>query len=428
MKSKRVKSDTKVIIALSILLIMAALFSLSKPKNNVCTSFSDYYGDRDNNKNCYFNPDANLNVTQIIKRWGYPTEEHVVITDDGYMLTLFRIPHGLNSTTTQPREPVLLQHGAVLNSASFVNRGNKSLAFILVDAGYDVWLGNFRGTIYSKRHMYLDSKDKEFWDFDTYELGYYDTSAKIDLIYRRTGQKVIYIGHSLGTTTAYIHGVTSPVLAKKKVKIIVSLAPTLYVKNWQSVTRYFFSAWKLAKPLILALTNGEIYLRGKPESALRESLCTTYPFQMHICQFLNMIVTGFNYEQSDPETLPITIMQNADAVSYRTLTHNMQLVEKGNLDYFDYGVELNTLRYGSPYPPQYNLSLLQIPTYLIRAQNDLLITKPDVEHIHRNLPKEANAYDIFTIDHESFNHEDFITARDVVPLLYDHIVLFLKKL
>lgn len=31
-------------------------------------------------------PDEDLNATQIIARWGYPVETHVVTTEDGYIL------------------------------------------------------------------------------------------------------------------------------------------------------------------------------------------------------------------------------------------------------------------------------------------------------------------------------------------------------
>ena len=39
-------------------------------------------------------------------------------------------------------------------------------AFMLADAGYDVWLGNNRGTKYGIRHVSLNHKDPKFWDFD----------------------------------------------------------------------------------------------------------------------------------------------------------------------------------------------------------------------------------------------------------------------
>ncbi|CAF4868088.1 unnamed protein product, partial [Rotaria sp. Silwood2] len=41
---------------------------------------------------------------------GYPCEEHKVITNDGYILGIFRIRHGRNSSSLTGR-PVLLQHG-----------------------------------------------------------------------------------------------------------------------------------------------------------------------------------------------------------------------------------------------------------------------------------------------------------------------------
>ncbi|KAK5643365.1 hypothetical protein RI129_007210 [Pyrocoelia pectoralis] len=420
-------NDAKFTVLTSILILIFSIYFLPKYKNNVCTSFSDYYGDRDSNSNCYYNPDAKLNVSEIIRRNGYTEEEHKVITKDGYILTLFRIPNRRGSIKT-PGPPVFLQHGAVVNCASFINRGSKSLGFILADEGYDVWLGNFRGTIYSKRHTQLKPTDRRFWHFDTYELGVYDTSANVDYIYNITAQKIIYIGHSLGSTTGYIYGVTSPDVAKEKLKIIISLAPTLYVKNWKSITRHIFSLWSFATPLIAALTNEEIYLRGKPGNPLRETLCTGYPFQMYYCQFFEMVTFGFDYEQNDPETLPITLLQNADAVSHRTLTHCTQLVLKGTLEYFDHGAETNLKVYGSTHPPHYNLSQLKVPTYLIRAPNDLIITKEDVEYVHKNLPNETNPYDIYTVKYESFNHEDFLTARDIVPLLYNHLLEFINKL
>lgn len=56
---------------------------------------------------------------ELVMPEGYPLEEYEVVTADGYILTVFRIPYGKNSTST-PRRPILLQHGIFATSASWV--------------------------------------------------------------------------------------------------------------------------------------------------------------------------------------------------------------------------------------------------------------------------------------------------------------------
>ena len=52
------------------------------------------------------------------------------------------------------------------SSDGWVCRGDLSPAFILVDAGYDVWLPNSRGNRYSRTHTRLDpNAGEEFWKF-----------------------------------------------------------------------------------------------------------------------------------------------------------------------------------------------------------------------------------------------------------------------
>jgi len=49
---------------------------------------------------------------------------------------------------------------------------------MLVRKGYDVWLGNQRGTKYSRTHKTLNpDHDQSYWRFSFPEMGRYDARA-----------------------------------------------------------------------------------------------------------------------------------------------------------------------------------------------------------------------------------------------------------
>ena len=77
----------------------------------------------------------------------------------------------------------------------------KSFHLKLVDAGYDVWIGNNRGTMYSWGHKTLDAaKDPEYWDWTWANMGLSDDIANITAIKQATGlDKIFYLGYSQGT-------------------------------------------------------------------------------------------------------------------------------------------------------------------------------------------------------------------------------------
>jgi len=75
---------------------------------------------------------------KIIKRYGYPSETHVVDTDDSYLLEVHRIPHG-KDTKRYRNFPVFLQHGLVASSADWIIGGpSKSLG--KYSYGFDTFL------------------------------------------------------------------------------------------------------------------------------------------------------------------------------------------------------------------------------------------------------------------------------------------------
>ena len=81
-------------------------------------------------------------------------EEHLVTTADGYILKVIRVPGSESNPPASGKKVVFLQHGLLCSSADWVVLGpGKSIVYLLVEAGYDVWLGNARGKSKSSLSM-----------------------------------------------------------------------------------------------------------------------------------------------------------------------------------------------------------------------------------------------------------------------------------
>lgn len=64
-------------------------------------------------------PEAKLYFLDYCKYFGYPAEAHDVITDDGYILKVFRIQKK-GSTIKSGLKPMLLQHGLLDSSDTWL--------------------------------------------------------------------------------------------------------------------------------------------------------------------------------------------------------------------------------------------------------------------------------------------------------------------
>ena len=118
-----------------------------------------------------------MEIKDIASLYGSEMTTHLVATEDGFVNTVFRI-RNLEAQKSKSRAAVMLYHGFVDSSDTFcVNGRDKSPAFILADAGYDVWLPNSRGNKHSLGHQTLNSTyDREYWEK---AIGFY--IAKYDI-------------------------------------------------------------------------------------------------------------------------------------------------------------------------------------------------------------------------------------------------------
>lgn len=167
-------------------------------------------------------------------------------TADGYLLTLHRIPCGRAGCSggKGTGQPVFLQHGLLSSSADWLLSGpERALAFILADAGYDVWLGNARGNTYSRKHVSMNSDETAFWDFSWHEMALYDVPAEIDFVYAMrelerndTRKNLLYVGHSMGTTMAFVLLASRPEY-NAKIQAVFAMAPVAFMGHVKSPIR-----------------------------------------------------------------------------------------------------------------------------------------------------------------------------------------------
>lgn len=141
----------------------------------------------------------NDDVITYIKQSGYNGEAHQMVTEDGYILKIHRVfpkhTHNLR------KFPVFLMHSAFSNSLYYLNTPNISLGFFFADEGYDVYLGNVRGSKYATAHKWLSTESLKYWQFSFHEMGVYDLPAMIDYSLEvAQNKKIYYIGHSQACT------------------------------------------------------------------------------------------------------------------------------------------------------------------------------------------------------------------------------------
>jgi len=113
-----------------------------------------------------------------------------------------------------------------------MNDADKANAFVLANQGYDVWLGNNRGSFYSQGHLSLSTDDREYWNYWQADLGLKDVPTFIDHILDTTGlDNLSYIGHSQGTTQMFLAASMNPEYFTEKVNLYIALAPVASTAN-----------------------------------------------------------------------------------------------------------------------------------------------------------------------------------------------------
>ena len=356
--------------------------------------------------------DAGLSFEELCMKNGYMTEQYQVITEDDYILSLYRIPGKFTEARDKrnsPKPAVLFVHALDANMMEYVlNDADKANAFILVNEGYDVWLGNNRGSQYSHGHLTLSTDSRDYWDYWTADLGLKDVPTFIDHILETTGlPNLSYIGHSQGTTQFFLGASMNPSYFKEKVNLFVALAPvgsTAHIPypelKWAS---------KHVKEIELAVVDGLHQYNWFPQahqaSMALDSICGL-PV---IAKFCELFVDLFVDEKIDNvRRLEVGLPVFPSGQTWRTFVYYAQAIRTGNWTLYDYGPIKNKQVYGQKDAPPVPIQDYDVPTVLLSGDKDKLATPEDVAWLSEQLGDKV----VFQKQYH-LNHVGFVLANDM---------------
>ncbi|KAL8187097.1 UNVERIFIED_CONTAM: hypothetical protein K2H54_033035 [Gekko kuhli] len=372
--------------------------------------------------NCKGEKQRWLQLSEIISFRGYPSEEYEIVTEDGYILTVNRIPHGKGGQWSKdPRPVVFLQHGFLADASNWVsNFDYNSLGFMLADAGYDVWLGNSRGNTWSQKHIQYTVKQEEFWAFSFDEMAKYDLPASVNFILNKTGQEdIYYVGHSQGTTMGFIAFSTVPQLAKK-IKMFFALAPVATVKFSSSP---MVKLGKFPDLLFKEVFGTKQFL---PQNSIIKWIATHICIHVlldDLCGNLFFLISGFNERNLNMTRVDVYSAHCPAGTSVQNVLHWTQMTKSGQFRAFDWGSKArNMAHYNQSTPPYYKTREMRVPTALWSGGHDWLADPLDIALL---LPEIPNL--VYHKNIPEWEHLDFIWGLDAPQRMYKEIIELMQK-
>ncbi|EON99560.1 putative sterol esterase tgl1 protein [Phaeoacremonium minimum UCRPA7] len=353
---------------------------------------------------------------ELCALFGYTAEEHVLQTKDGYLLGLHRLAwrpgeedtkvnSGPNSTK---KRVIYMHHGLLMNSEVWVclTDAQRCLPFVLVERGFDVWLGNNRGNKYSKKSVNCPPTSLEFWDFSIDEFAFHDIPDSIDYILDTTGQASLsYIGFSQGTAQAFAALSIHPKL-NQQVNVFIALAPAM---SPAGLSNGIVDALVKASPQVLFLLFGRRSILSS--ATMWESILYPPIFTKAIDVGLGFL---FNWKAKN-----ISVSQKLAAyphlysfTSTKSVVHWFQIIRTKSFQMYD---DEAPLRSSSKYTKvaRYPTRNIRTPIVLVYGGSDSLV---DIRVMLRELPRQTVATEI-----PHYEHLDFLWARDVDVQVFQHV-------
>ncbi|KAL3035405.1 hypothetical protein AAZX31_02G250700 [Glycine max] len=355
--------------------------------------------------------------SSMVMPQGKTCEEHLVTTQDGYILNLARI-----RIRESRGPPVLLQHGLFMDGITWLLLpSNQSLAFLLVDNGFDVWVANTRGTKFSRQHTSLPSNSSDYWNWSWDELVAHDLPATFKYVHDLTGQKMHYVGHSQGTLIALAALSQDQLL--NMLRSAALLSPIAYVGQLTSPLAKNAAENFIAESLY-NLGIFEFNMRGDSVIKFLKDLCNNTGID---CTNLLTSFTGQNC-CLNPSIVNVFLDHEPQSTATKNMIHLSQMIREGTTSMFDYeNRDENMKHYGQPTPPVYDMTRLpnDLPIFLSYGGADALSDVKDVQRLLEIL-KDHDADKLVVQYRNDYAHADYVMGENAHRDVYEPLISFFR--
>lgn len=340
-------------------------------------------------------------------------EEQIVEfqTEDGVPLRLTRLRGG-------DRGPLLVAPGIATSTGTFrLSTVETNLADVLVGAGYDTWLFDWRGSsALQPREFLLD------------DVGRYDWPAAVAQVRERTGAADVQVmAHCLASVSLMMAlggGYLDCALLRSVV--LSAVAGHIQVPRQTELKAYLrlprllrrFGV-RFADPRVAAFWDRSSPLTRALDRALRVQLRDCPDDVCHRVSF----IYGILYEHDNLNAAThASLAELFGPVGLQTFLQLEQLVKAGHLRAYSFGRRENLRRYGAAEPPDYleNVERFDLPITFIHGAESLCFLPESTRQTH-DLLRDANAGPYARHVVPGYGHMDLLigqrSAQDVYPLI-----------
>jgi len=354
--------------------------------------------------------------------YDYYPEGHIVQTRDGFMLGIHRLPNKKgekgqsNHKGRSVGKPVVyLHHGLLMNSEVWVclTDEERTLPFVLVERGYDVWLGNNRGNKYSKKHHNHKPSSAAFWDFSLDDFCLYDIPDTIQYILDTTHADTLsYIGFSQGTAQAFASLGVHPYL-NRKVNLFVALAPAMSPRG---LAAPIVDALMKSSPTLMFLFFGRKSILAS--AAMWQSIL--YPPIFVWCIDLSLAwLFHWNCRNITQAQKLAAYAHLYSFASVKSVVHWFQIMR--NAKFLMYDDDISGILYSRNFyhPAKFPTRNISTPILLLYGESDSLV------HIHdmlSELPEHTIAKGL-----PHYEHIDILWGKNIHKVVIPEVLTALKK-